>query len=539
MARLKGNRKRRRGSDDRKTDRCSELHHAEELIKFHGDNLRYVIAWQCWIAWDGKRWVRDGGDTIAKQFAVDNARRLLADARKAAEEAFNQLQEAKDDAEPQRRGQPKDPDVAEAEGDAKVAAKYLEFCRSAQNEHRLNAVLALASSFPGIAIEHTALDARPMLLTVQNGTINLTTGKLKGHSREHLITKIAPVGYNKDAKCPKWRRFLHQVMGGDDELVAYLQRHTGFCLTGSTQEHALVFHHGDGNNGKSTYLTTLHKMFGKYATRAARGLLFRSRAERHPTSLATLHGARFVTCSEIEEDQEFDEALIKDLTGGDPINARRMREDEWVFIPVHKLALAGNHKARVKGTDRGIWRRMHLVPWTVEVPKEQIDEKLPEKLEAELPGILAWAVEGCLAWQRQKLSPPKKVLAATEEYRKEQDVLGLFFEEMVTFEQAGRVSKRRLRRVYETWCQDMGISALGYKRFAQALYKKHVTETTVRVKKTGLITNGWAGVALKKAPKPKADAAPHGDERKRDVIDLDQARERMKKRRERKSRERL
>jgi len=236
-------------------------------------------------------------------------------------------------------------------------------------------------------------------------------------------------------------------------MVEYLQRLAGYALTGDIREHVLAFFFGKGANGKSTFLRTLLTILGDYASPAPRGLLFRSRGERHPTELASLFGRRFVTCSEIEDGQAFDEALTKDLTGGDPIECRRMREDFWSFEPTHKLFVAGNHKPSVRGDDEGIWRRMRLVPWLVTFAANEQDKRLVEKLLTESPGIVAWCVRGCLDWQSNGLAEPATVRKATDEYREESDALGEFFRLHAVFDAAARVARKDLREAYAGYCK--------------------------------------------------------------------------------------
>jgi putative DNA primase/helicase len=231
---------------------------------------------------------------------------------------------------------------------------------------------------------------------------------------------------------------------------------------------------------------------GDYATPAPRGLLFRSRGERHPTELASLHGRRFVTCSEIEDGQAFDEALTKDLTGGDPIECRRMREDFWLYWPTHKLWIAGNHKPFVMGDDEGIWRRMRLVPWTVMIPEGERDPELGAKLRAELPGILNRAIKGCLEWRSSGLESPAAVVAATRAYRTESDALGEFLRVYCAFQPGERVARKALRLVYETWCQESGSEPLGARRFAARLRERGVTDACVRTQDGP--RDGWEGV---------------------------------------------
>ena len=355
------------------------------------------------------------------------------------------------------------------------------------------AMIQLAQSLPGIVIHHARLDADPWLLNVDNGAIDLRTGCLRDHDRNDLCTKLAPVAYDPDASCPTWDAFLSRAMGGNSELVAYLQSLIGYSLTGVVREHVLAFFFGAGANGKSTFLSTIHAMLGDYASPAPRQLLFRTKGGEHPTGIASLYGKRFVTCSEIEEGLAFDEALVKDLTGGDPIEARRMREDFWTFLPSHTLIMAGNHKPTVRGDDEGIWRRMRLVPWTVTIPEAERDPELPEKLKAELPGILAWAVRGCLGWQKANgLKQPEAVREATTEYRKESDALGQFLALHVRFDPEGRCVRKELRERYEEWCKESGYEPLGAKRFTSRVKQDGGSRTSVKTVMGP--RDGWKGV---------------------------------------------
>ena len=330
-------------------------------MEFHGNDLRFVGVWSRWIAWDGKSWKLDETGAAMRAAAATSSR--LVEEALAELAVANQVFAAA-------------PQSESAAASKKDAERVLAWCIGSQNERRLAAILTLARCDSALSIQHDALDADPEVLNVLNGTLDLRTGNLRPHRRADLITKIAPVVYDAAATCPVWEQFLSRAMGGDVELVRYLQRMLGYSLTGLTREHALGFFFGGGANGKSTCLSTIHAMLGDYAAPAPRGLLFRSRGERHTTELASLFGRRFVTCAEIESGQAFDEAFVKDLTGGDVLSARRMREDFWSFTPTHKLFIAGNHKPTVRGDDEGIWRRMRLVPWTVTIPPEERDKSV-------------------------------------------------------------------------------------------------------------------------------------------------------------------
>jgi P4 family phage/plasmid primase-like protien len=453
----------------RETAEHSDIANAEQLVADFGGDLRFVGAWGKGLAWDGARWILDDG-TRWQHCAMQTARGLYARARGAYEAALG------------------------SGSGFREAEASLEWAASSQSAPRVAAMATLARSVSGVAISHEQLDADPWLLNVRSGTIDLRTGEQRAHRRDDLNTKLASVDYDPNARAPTWEAFLRRAMAGDHELVAYLQRLIGYALTGSVQEHVLVFFYGGGANGKSTFLSTIHALLGDYATPAPRGLLFRSRGERHPTELATLFGRRFVTCSEIEEGQVFDEALTKDLTGGDRIECRRMREDFWTYGPTHKLFMAGNHKPTVRGDDEGIWRRMRLVPWTVTIPEGERDPALPGKLALELPGILRWAVDGCLAWQSSGLAAPAAVRSATDEYREENDTLGEFFRLHVAFEPDATIVRRDLREAYETWCKENGQPPFAARRFASRLRESGVVEANVR---RGMKTlDGWRNVRL-------------------------------------------
>ncbi len=324
--------------NDGVTHRCTDMRNAERLVELHGNDLRFVGAWSRWIAWDGKCWKLD--DTGAAMRAATATSRRLVEEALAELAVANQVFAAA-------------PQSEAAATSRKDAERVLGWCIGSQNERRFAAMLTLARSIFTLSIRHDALDADPQLLNVLNGTLDLRTGNLRPHRRADLITKVAPVVYDAAAECPVWTQFIARAMGGDAELVGYLQRMLGYSLTGLTREHALGFFFGGGANGKSTCLSTIHAILGDYAAPAPRGLLFRAKGERHPTELASLFGRRFVTCAEIESGQAFDEAFVKDLTGGDVLSARRMREDFWSFAPTHKLFIAGNHKPIVRGDDDG------------------------------------------------------------------------------------------------------------------------------------------------------------------------------------------
>ncbi len=457
---------------------------AEAVVREHGKGYRYVLAWNTWIAWDGRRWAVEGAK-LRLQESIKNTMRLLwARARARLRSAEERIQQAalagqKDEA---------------AEASVRREKALLKWYEQSQNQAKIEACTKRLEAM--LPVSHAQLDRKPWLLNVANGTIDLRTAELRPHDREDLITQIAEVEFHDDARCPTWESFVRGAMGGDLQLVLYLQRWAGYMATGNVSEHAMLFLYGGGRNGKSTFVTTICKVLGEYACSAPRELLFVTRTgERHPAEIARLHGKRAVSCAEVPEDAQLDEAKVKDLTGGDVVACRRMREDFWDLHPTHKFVLSGNHKPNIKGADDGIWRRLRLVPWLVQVSEDAVDRRLPDKLYAEREGILRWIVQGCLEWQRIGLCEPEIVRAATREYREESDAVGRYLAERVVFGPDERVARADLRRDYEAWCEEQGYQPLGARRFAQRLREHGVTDATIRVGQT--FKNGWRGVRLR------------------------------------------
>lgn len=270
-------------------------------------------------------------------------------------------------------------------------------------------------------------DQNPFLLGTPAGTVDLKTGNLHSSSAEDYITKVTAVVPTETADCPNWYEFLRQATGNDVDLIRFLGQWCGYCLTGSTQEHALLFIYGPGGNGKSVFLNTVSSILGHHAVTAPMDAFSASTGERHPTDLAMLRGARLVTATETEEGRAWAEAKIKQMTGGDPISARFMRQDFFTFRPCFKITIAGNHKPTLKNVDEAARRRFNIVPF-VHKP-EKPDRDLEVKLRAEWPGILRWMIGGCIDWQQNGLLRPAIVIEATEEYFAAQDTIGRWVKE--------------------------------------------------------------------------------------------------------------
>jgi len=398
---------------------------ALEFVQRRADDLRYVAAWGKWLVWDGYKWVLD--DTLK---VYDFSRKLVRES---------------------------------AAGNPKLLSQIA-------NAHTVAAVEKLARADRRVAATNAQWDSDSWLLNTPGGIVDLRSGELRPASRTAYATKSTAVAPAPTLTCPHWLRFLDRVMSKDEAMIAFLQRTVGYALTGSVREHAVFFNYGHGANGKTTFTNTCTGFLADYATVAAAEIFMVSISDRHPTELAALRGARLVTAAETEEGRLWAEERVKSLSGGDPITARYMRQDFFTFQPQFKLLICGNHRPSLRNVDPAIRRRLYLIPWAVEIPKEEQDIELGEKLRAEWPGILRWALEGCLAWQRDGLNPPAAVIGATSEYFADEDAIGRWVaERCLTGDATFTARTRILFADWESWAKGGGTPVGSEKTFSQRL----------------------------------------------------------------------
>lgn len=264
-------------------------------------------------------------------------------------------------------------------------------------------------------------DADDWVLNTPMAIVDLKTGGLLSHDPGQHCTKITKAGPNGD--CPTFKKFLDDITASDQDLIDFIQRVMGYACTGSTKEHALFFFYGTGANGKGTLLNTITSILNDYAVIASTDVFTESRHDRHPTELAALMGARLVVAQETDEGRKWAESKLKALTGGDPITARFMRQDFFTFLPKFTLIIAGNHKPSIQTVDEAMRRRLHLVPFTVTIPKDKRDPDLAEILQRESAGIMSWLIDGVVEYCEQGLNPPQAVLDATECYFEDENTL--------------------------------------------------------------------------------------------------------------------
>jgi putative DNA primase/helicase len=347
---------------------------------------------------------------------------------------------------------------------------------------------------PHVTRSVTDFDAEPWLLNVKNGTLDLRTGTLRPFNSADHLTRLAGTAYNADADCPLFKRFLRDIFDQDKDLIRFVQRCIGYTLTGSTGEQVFFFLQGAGRNGKSTLIQILQQMLGPYALSTPTDtLLAKHGASSTSNDVARLHGARMVSAIEANPNRQLDEAMIKQITGGDRIAARLLYSEHFEYTPEFKLFFVANHPPRLRSTDDALWRRILVLPFTVEIPKDQVDPALPAALQTELPGILSWAVRGCRRWQRDGLNPPERVNAATKRYRKEVDHVRRFLQECVTSTEDTVTRSNIIYERYERWCSEKGEHCVSMRALAARLTEAGFTPYRV----PGSGARAWRGIELR------------------------------------------
>lgn len=427
--------------------RCTDLANAHRLVEHYGDRLLYVegIGWHVF----GPPWCHD---ELAAREIAHTLGRIIADEADALTDWVAAS-----------------PDSAEMKKREEVVKSRRAWGKASESSGKITA--ALQEAAPLLRCKAEVLDADKDLLGVQNGVIDLRTFEFREFRPQDRITKTCGVAYDPDARWDVWQEFVDGCMGGDHELSDFLYCLSGYLLSGHRGEHVLPVLHGNGANGKSTFLGALQHVMGDYAGTAPPGLLIQRSGTEHPTGLASLQGRRLVVSSETGEGGSLAEAQVKQLTGGDRIAARRMHQDFYEFDPTHLIVLATNHKPRVTGTDEGIWRRLKLVPFAVTVPEDKRDPMLPQKLAAEGCGILNWLLCGLRKYKAKGLPLPEAIRTATDEYRSASDVVGSFLEEC-TASAPGEVRSGELYQAYSTWCGDSGERAMAQKQFGIRLEER-------------------------------------------------------------------
>ena len=442
----------------------TEIGNAARLIRHAGHQLRYVHAWGKWLVYVNGCWILDEKDALVTELAKGVSAGLFTLSVSCVAAYGNK------------------------EG-KRVFAWATRSCSASS----IAATIKLARGIPGVIVNHERLDSDPWLLNVANGTVDLRTGALRPHNPDDLCTMQTPAIYDPKAVAPLWDKCLQKWQPGA-EVLEYLQTRTGAGATGIPTE-TLHIDYGEGGNGKSKFHGAIQYVLGPYTCVPHKSLLIASRHEQHPTVVAKLFRKRLAVASETSAAEALDEEQVKNLTGGDRLEARRMRENEWPFWPTHTLVMFSNHKPAIHGRDEGIWRRVRLVPWQVTIAAKDRDDLLATKLQAEAAGILRWIVEGAVRFHREGLDPPAAVLAATAGYRQSEDVIGRFCDEALDFSPHLNCLSSDIKSALEDWCEEQGIQPPRMNDVV-AIMRQRGAKDGGRKKVNGKRPTQWFGVCV-------------------------------------------
>lgn len=417
---------------------------AHRMYDKFGHIIRYSYNRKKWYYWDGKKWRLDESGEIKKLADV------ICDDIK--QEAF-------------------------AEQDETQQAALLKWANKTASSHNKENMIKECQHLEGIPASTDIFDGYLDFFNCQNGIVNLRNGELIPHESNFMMSKIAMCDYDTTGKPPTmWLKFLDDVTNGDKELQDYIQRCVGYSLSGSTREQCAYFLYGMGNNGKSTFLDTIADMLGDYAanTQPETIMMKHFGSEGANSDVARLKSARYVMCEEPTEGVRLNEGLLKQLTGGSKITCRFLYGEEFEYTPEFKIWVATNHKPVIRGTDVGIWRRIKLIPFEVNIPPEKVDKSLKYKLRKEMPQILRWAVEGCIKWQRYGIEEPKCVSVAVKEYKNEMDLLTGFLEDTIVIDYScnERILASQLFEVYSRWAKKNNEYEMTSKKFFKEISEK-------------------------------------------------------------------
>lgn len=439
--------------------RCTDEGNAQRLADLFGDRVRYVPEFKHWVFWDGARWVNEGRFSMLS-YAIDTVKSIHAEA---------------------------------AAADTKDKRMTLaQWALDSESHRRITAAPAIAQGYTRLRASVRDFDTDIWTLNTPSGVLDLRTGKLADHDPSDLHMLITGAPYDPDAPRTRYLRFLDEIFAADAELIAFIQRAAGLCLTGSIREEVLFLCHGDGSNGKTKLLGAWRDALGDYAGTTPFDT-FDGDANRGGigNDLAALRGKRMVTASETDSERRLAEAKVKRVTGGDPVACRHLYGEFFEYVPTYKLWLAINHKPVIRGTDHGIWRRIILIPFNVQFSGEARDRDLELALREERAGVLAWMVEGLQKYLEVGLAPPDSVRAAVTEYKVEMNLLAEFIRENAEDAEEGVVPTRDLYLRYTYWTKDFGEKQLSHRAFS------------IQLKRLGYepwASNGvryWRGLTLK------------------------------------------
>lgn len=393
-----------------------------------GKKFKYSFIDKKWFFYNGSYWEKDTKGLVDK----------------AAEEIPKIMRQEKINI---------DPELPQKDQD-KIQASWNKFIIQTGNKRNQENMLKTVRSH--VSVDHGEFDREDMLLNTPSGYVNLTSGELHDHNIKKMFSRITNAEYSENIDAPKWKEFLNQIFDGDEEVIHFFQKICGYCATGSTKEQSMFICYGNGRNGKSVAINTVQDILGLYSSTLDMDTLMATGGAKAGASpeIARLEGSRLVVTSESNDGSRFNESLIKTMTGGDRIVARFLYGEDFEFKPKFKLMMATNHLPVIRGTDDGIWRRLILIPFNVQIPEDKVDKNLPDKLKAESMGILKWIVDGAIAWQRESLEIPESIKQASNAYRTEMDQIQTFIDDCCDLGTNYEVKASELFRAYDAWASE-------------------------------------------------------------------------------------
>lgn len=459
----------------------TDAENAEYFTTMYADKLRFDHRRNRWLEWNDHFWRTDNDGQVTRL------------ALKAVRSRYHGTAE-----------------ITDLEKREKLAIKAI----TSEQRARLSSMVAIAQDLKPIADSGENWDKNPWLIATANQVINLRSGLPLDGNQNDMITMITRVKYERNARADRWNRFLNEIFEDNQELLKWIKKYLGYCITGFTNEQVIPIGHGNGANGKTVLLNIIERILGDYAYNAPFTMFELTNRSSIPNDLAALDGKRFVTARETTEGSRFNEGRIKALTGGDPITARFLHGEFFTFKPFAKYFLAVNSRPRVHDESYGFWRRVRLIPFNRRFEGIDDDKNLTETLLSESPGIFNYLIEGCLLWQKEGLDPtPEFIETATREYESDSDPLSEFILDECAFSSQAQVSASKFYKAYKSWCQSQGYqdreimtNTIFGKKMGKKFKKSH--------QRTGTI---YTGVGLKcdgfvtgfEPVEQKCDVFPH------------------------------
>lgn len=507
---------------------------ALRLVARYGHLFRYVKEQKSFVVWNGKQWKEDGTGYVL-ELAKRTVRHIEIEADLIPLPTDGQGDLAMlpaltllDNATPEQQAI-----IEQFEAREKRVNALRAWSKKSQSRRSLESMIELAKSEAGITILQIDLDAQDDLVNFQNGTLHAPSGEFRKHNPADLLTKIIPYEYDAGAKGPHWSSFISKVTRGNKDTQRTLQQLVGTGIVGKQLDDILAVCYGGGGNGKTVFSEALKEALGNYADTAEASLFLAKQSEGVSNDRAALVGVRFLTTSETDDGRRLNEALVKSMTGGDRQKVRFLHKEFFDLVPKFTAVLFTNHKPIIVGTDKGIWRRVKLIPWLYDFEKDPQRKPKPEvmaELQRELPGIFNWAYQGYRdRMTMTDLFISQEIQAATKEYRDQSDTLGQFLQDnCILTEEGAKVLKSALYEKYREFSEAEGVSNITTKKNLGTKLMERGDIPNLREWKDGQGNRYWVGIRLRtefdKVEEPPASTSDQGQDVKPPSIEEARAR---------------